>query len=215
MGDGEGLTRTIYEGPELGPRPLANFDDAARARILAAVNRALVLPSSCQGQFWRVTQDTCKLFASMCQLEAIAVPSVRQCRDARNAAMALKRALPPMLRCRDLAEPATFEATLFALTEMLIERIDTFYQPRDHRPQLNAGWLAIPNLGRVYKQGFGCNPSEAPKGPFARFVLTCLAETIGVPRSYTGEWVRKHVRRHRKQADPWSVAHLPGWDGSI
>jgi len=108
--------------------------------------------------------------------------------------------------------PEELQTLLFGTLHVFVSQLDRHQSPRPAKPKRNAAALFIPDMGGVFSAAFGRLPSEGPAGPFARFVLGCLAETEGVPETLGGAWVQKHVKAHRrrhakKSGDPWA----PNW----
>lgn len=198
-----GSYRTVYEGPPHWPKPVACFDEAARTRVLMAAGLPLLVQQARLPEFWRDVEQWCRSGATIMQSDlSPAAPTASQVRLARAAGERLRAALTPFVE-RYLINPDCAElpvhTDLYGSLAAFVSMIDRGHFPvRESKPTRNAGPMFVPAMGSLYRAAFGRAPSEGPNNPFARFVLACLAETTGVPETVGGDWVRKHVRAHKR-----------------
>lgn len=172
----------------------AEFDAGAQSRILNETGLALrfmIDPSI----FWLKTADACRQYAVLSRFDKLR-PTASDYQRAIDATTRMQAALEPLLE-EDASE---LLVTLYTHAHQLVASIQRcrLNEPNPMRSRRQAPGLFISVIGGLFTDGFGRSPGETLDGPFARFVIACLAETKGIAEPPSYEWVQKWTRTKRK-----------------
>ena len=210
--------RVIYKSDAAWPTPAACFTPDIQKYILGKTVRdnadlQLCVPHNMQPAFWEQVAECCRLFARNAQDQAFAQPSTEQVEKTIQVARRLQIAMYPLLGMY----PNEDDVALLGKLQARIEYWSYAYPKRTTKQRNNAARVFIADIGGMFAAAFEHAPSEAPEGPFARFVLACLDETTGLPDKVSGDWVRKYVQEHKNAASRrsnqlWALSEHLAWD---
>lgn len=219
--------KVIWRGPAWWPELAASFTPDVQRRILDKTGKLLRVPPNMQPRFWQNVEQACRLFAFEAQLDHAQRQSALKIRTARADA---KRSMASNAATFG-PDPADVQISAYVATCKYVEFLDRQYPRRNAKPKKDlgeqqksraakpkhmAGRNLIRDIGGMYAAAFESDPSTAPDGPFARFVLAGLAETQGLPETVSGNWVQKYVREYkaasRDGSNLWALSRDLAWD---